>query len=346
MTIGLCDCERDDDICARHGNNCGTVSDFDACTGHTRQATCSACGGSRTCSAGRCTPDCSNANYTRDGTGALGDASALTVNQVSVQDAIVALTTDERTIITWRDSTSSFYLSDRRSLGNDFPTPQEITNQLANGTFSTSISSAADHRLAVTGDGLTLIGGPQDANASTFYCLVTYQRADRNNGASVFTHASGGPFANLCGESAGDVVADPVLSGDGLSLFFHEVHAGSPRTLEVQRASATVAFTLPPTHTALVQNFGGDRAITAVNYDATFALLSGAGYTTEVWSRANRGSSTWTLSWTTAAPAPSAWGVPNMAFFRATFGTGCNRLYGTSTQANATYEDIWLITQP
>ena len=112
---------------------------------------------------------------------------------------------DELTIA-WTSASGAVYVADRATRAASFGAPSVID--------TTSVPVAAD-RVALASNGMEVV-----AVSSTRNTLVSFNRA---NVASTWTAASTLPFANIDAQASEDQsgqLSEPVLGGDGNTLFF------------------------------------------------------------------------------------------------------------------------------
>jgi hypothetical protein len=193
----VCAAESVAELCARNGATCGSVTAIDNC------------GDERTVDCGACPPVCTDLEF------ALG-AFIDEINATGQQDAIAGHSASGTTLLTQRRAVCAgpFTLLLTDGIGTQ-PTTSDITGLPNLAAMNTEREAA----VTLTADGLTLLG-----TTRTDTGLVAATRSAIGN--VDFSPATAGTFAAITVPAAPGFLSNPVLSADGLELYYQVLNLG------------------------------------------------------------------------------------------------------------------------
>jgi hypothetical protein len=224
--VAVCTPETDAQLCTKLGTTCGPASGTDKC------------GMQRTVNCGVCPAVCSNLSFATT-------ALITEVNSVGQQDAIMGVSGNGHTVLSMRRTCfGAFTLLLTDGLGSA-PATIDISNNPGLGQMDALRESA----IGLTNDGLSIIGATK---AGTGLAMATRSQI----GTADFAVANGG-LQQISVAAPGKITA-PVLSRDGLELYYQVVGAGAPidGVYQSVRASTNVPFPAAIRSPALINNGG------------------------------------------------------------------------------------------
>jgi hypothetical protein len=313
-----CAAETDAAFCARLGATCEDETAADNC-GTMRTASCGTCGGTDACVANVCkAPVCSSFAFPNQ-------TLATALNDTGKQDAVTGVTPDGKTILSQRGQSCGNF----RLILSDTSGLVTTNHDLTGNAELSAMQIASEGTLALTADGLTIIGTSADGTA-----LLASHRAAL--GSATFSAATGTDFTNLA------VVAPrridfPVISSDDLALYYRITGDADPSVdglYESVRTSTSVPFPAGTRMSNLVSSFG---AVTGISTDRMTLFLQTNSFSTVALTRRSL-----VQPFTNPnMPAPP----PVVPGFRTRPLGDCNSLVATCTPGGCAGEEVCVFTK-
>jgi hypothetical protein len=315
-----CVAETDTAFCTRLQATCDSISALDNC-GDMRTASCGSCDGGNACVANACkAPVCANLGFPTS-------TIATALSESTLQDAVTGVTPDGKTVLSQRSQSSCgtpFLLLIADTIGVATTVTDLSTNEALG-----SLKIADEGTLALTGDGLTIIGV---TTAGTGFAASSRSVL----GASAFAPVSATAFEALA-VTPPRSVSFPAISSD--SLAFYYVISGDPDPArngihESIRTSVTVPF---PAATRMPQEVQAFQYVTATSSDRMTLFLQTQSFSMAVLSRTSLARPFVNAN----APNPPST-VPG---FRTRPLGDCTALVGTCTVGGCPGEDICVFSR-
>lgn len=310
-----CVAETDAELCAHAGATCEELTAADNC-GVMRTAACGVCGGTDACVANVCkAPLCTSLSYPNE-------SVVTSISQPAVQDAVLAISTDGKTVLTQRSvgaACGAFEVIIADSNGTML-VPQDIaSNPMLQGMLITQ-----EGTLTLTPDGLTIIGTSTDGRS-----FLSSKRAAF--GGTMFAAATGTDFANLA-VSEGKRIDSPVISADGLDFYYRvsgDPDATKNGLYESVRTTTTAPFPAGTRMPDLIQTY---EAVTGISTDRMTIFLGTTSFSTEALTR---------RSVKDAFSNPNAPGnPPTPPGFRTRPSGDCQTVIATATPGGCVQEEV------
>jgi hypothetical protein len=301
------------ELCLERGFLCGTATVDDNC-GESQTIDCG-----NSCATG-CNPATHTCYCTQTDWGGGLDAVITSASVDGYQDLVMGAAADATRLFVLRGNTCGYataWIYDG-ALGASY-VGTEITGALAALTPPFVLH---EEYLTLAGDGVTLIG--KSSTEETFYLT------ERNGSTGSFSAPSSTAFVSLAtlAASTAGVLAFPVLSDDGTSIFFF-LHAGAddPDTgaYEARRADTASAFGTPAKIAGAIND--GDYVVSGVSHDR-LTLYTMKDWATHLFFRATLDE---TPALVTVTPIPGWRAKPVLQ---------CRRLIATVSSPGCIYEQV------